>query len=457
MKDKLSYKYILIVISCIALVIIGILLDKSRTVHVFDRNNNEIATIVMKDEEIIYNCSDDLYYYVDVVWNEAVAIIMEEQSITNVEASKYIIKNGLDIYSNFDSVLNDTIYSVFSSNKERITDDFAVAISDVNGNLLACYSYSVNEEKNFVINPTYAASAIKPLSVYGPAIDNGTINWSTMINDSPVTKIQTIAGEEDWPRNVEYYTFNDITTAEALQKSYNTIAVKVLKLYGVSNSCDFIENNYGIDVSVEKQMLESLGEDEVLGNIALGYLRNGVTVKDMSGYYQVFANGGTYTTGHSITSIKNNQKNIYEFSYDAKQVLSKETAYICNRMLSLVTKEGGTAEGITINDVDLCVKTGTSDDFNDNWLVGVTPEYVCAVWYSSTRTDYLNDENFNRDIFSGIMNAVKHDINVRFEIPDNIETKEICKKTGLCATERCKEVFQGYYIKNTDIKECDCR
>ena len=457
MNKKLIKKYIIIALICMLFVIAGVVLDASCTVYVYDRDNSQIAKIIMKDDEIIYECADDNLAYVDVVWDEAVAIVMEQNSLTEADAVKYLINKGVSIYTEFDSDTNNAITKALSDNKDRITDDFAVAISDTKGAMLGCCSYSVDDSRNYVITPTYAASAIKPLSVYGPAIDEGIINWSSLVNDSPVTKIETVSGEEDWPRNVEYYTYEDVTVAEALQKSYNTVAVKVLKTYGVEKSCDYVADNFGIDVNTEKQLLEANGEDEILGNIGLGYLREGVTVKDMSGYYQIFANGGNYSKTHSINKICVDTDVYYQFDNAPKQVMSSEAAYVCNRLLKLVTQAGGTAEGLDIGGADLCVKTGTSDDFNDNWIVGVTPEYVCALWYSSIRTNYEMDENFSREVFTQIMMDVNHDLSIQYHIPEGVVVKDICKSTGLCATDNCDEVFQGYYTCNPSIGECGCK
>ena len=124
----------------------------------------------------------------------------------------------------------------------------------------------------------------------------------------------------------------------------------------MKNSMDFIETNFGIDVSEEQTVLQQKGENEVLGNIALGYLRKGVTVKDMAGYYQVFANGGTYQQASAILRVEKNGTSYMEDASQPVQVFSSDTAYIMNRMLKLVVEEDGTGKNAYVDGYDIYMR-----------------------------------------------------------------------------------------------------
>lgn len=233
-------------------------------------------------------------------------------------------------------------------------------------------------------------------------------------------------------------------------------------------SCDFLEQKLGMDMATERRILQSKGEDEILGDLALGYLKDGVTVKDMAGYYQIFANGGVYTPSHTIRSLWIRDRIYGEADDTEHRVLSTDTAYICNRMMHLVTQEGGTAEGTAVEGLDICGKTGTSENNADNWFIGITPEYVCAVWFSmdeASQYEGMIMDNGNDDIvdeqhrklavhtYADLMKQVPTDSTVSYPTGD-VEIFDVCKETGLRAGNSCTDIWQGYYKRGTQLQEC---
>ncbi len=114
---------------------------------------------------------------------------------------------------------------------------FGAAVTDKEGHLTACYSDTKgNDNYNNVTKPAFAGSTMKPLSVYGLAIEDGTICWSSLYEDSAYG---VVAGDNGLPENgrkMSPFTGKNVTAADALKESNNAVAVKVLKDYGVEKS-----------------------------------------------------------------------------------------------------------------------------------------------------------------------------------------------------------------------------
>lgn len=366
---------VIVAVLCGCIAIVGFILDKRSITHIYDKNGTEIAQMYVENNAYVYVCPDEYRTYLELVTGELEELVIKKESVS--DAKKYLAGHGFEVTVYFDENANHVMKEQHEQMELADINTFASVLCDTNGHVLACYSLG---NKNYTINRTCAASTIKPLSVYGPAIEAQVITPDSTYMDAPVLMV---AGEA-WPKNVEAYTNERKTVSEGLKKSMNTIAIRVLLDFGVEKSMDFISEKFGIDVSEERQVAQEKGEEEVLGNIGLGYLRKGVTVEEMAGYYQVFANGGMYQQPRTITKVTR-RGNVYDEDVDdAIRVFSEQTAYTVNRMLKLVVEKGGTAEDAYVDGYDICGKTGTSEDGSDHWFVGLTPEYVCATWYGKT-------------------------------------------------------------------------
>lgn len=435
----------IVLLLCAGIAVLGFCLDNNSITHIYDTDGTEIARVYVENNSYVYDCLETEDSYIDLVMDELEQII--EQNEHTQDAKSYLTKYGLDVTVYYNEKANQALADAYARGAYEEIPRFASVICDPQGHVLACLSKG---DKNYALNPTYAASAIKPLSVYGPALENDTIHWSSLYQDSALMEVSG----EDWPKNVEPYTNKEKTVAEGLQKSLNTVAVRILQDYGVKNSMDFIEANFGIDVSEEQTVLQQKGENEVLGNIALGYLRKGVTVKDMAGYYQVFANGGTYQQASAILRVEKNGTSYMENASQPVQVFSSDTAYIMNRMLKLVVEEDGTGKNAYVDGYDICGKTGTSEDNEDHWFVGMTPEYICATWYGEDETPEIQKTGVTASYFAEVVKDLPIDPSVSYPVAEDVVTEEVCKKTGKLASKNC-DSFTGYYKKSGPKEACD--
>ncbi len=450
-KKKLIIIFSVIAVFVVALV--GILVAASfggeQNIIIKASDGEEIGSVSWSGFSATITATDEKYTeYVMVAFNHAIDIFEKEKALSETEAEKQLFKNVTEIKTNLDKNTLDEIINGYEKQKLESDTDCYIATTDLHGKLTAVFSN--NTEALGSMSKTYAGSTIKPISVYAPAIEGGKANWSTTFVDSPVTKIQEENGEfSDWPVNSNgRYTEKEMLLTDALAHSTNTIAVKLLQGIGVEKAIDVLENDYGINVDYEKTKIEGTDETEVLGNIALGYLYSGVSAIDMAGYYQPFANGGMYCAPTAVDELLKNGEIVYKSQYEEKRVFSLETSVIMNEMLQLVVKYG-TGEAARIKGQDVGGKTGTTSGNADNWFVGFTPYFTCAVYHS-----FSSEGNQCPEIFKAAFEN-KEAINEAYPESKRITREFYCEESGLLRGNNCVFSSRGYYTVGQQLARCD--
>ena len=320
-------------------------------------------------------------------------------------------------------------------------------VTDLDGQILAAYSTGGDPQTNYALRSTYPCSALKPLSVYAPALDKGRINWTTAFEDSPVKTLTADDGAETpWPANADgQYTGQPMRVCDAIRQSINTVAVRCLQTLTVEESIAFLGDTLGMNLTFEKQMIEQAGGEEIWGNLALGYLYHGLSPVDMAGYYQIFAAGGVYTPPHAILDIRDSSGAVlFESRAEPRQVIGTDTACIMNHLLQLVTAPGGTGAEARLDGVPVAGKTGTSSYNQDNWFVGVTPDYSCAVWHGEPPRSSGEGNRASR-LFHDILSAMSQDIQQDFPDDAGVRQAAYCRETGLLLSAECKQMEVGFF------------
>lgn len=284
-------------------------------------------------------------------------------------------------------------------------------------------------------------STMKPLLVYAPAIQYGLIGAG-----SPVADVKFSVGS--WsPSN---YTETDerglISAREALKDSQNLPA---LRLYAQ------IMNRRPANLLVKNGFTSLDADDYTNYSTAIGALKYGVTVEENTNAYATFANKGKFVDAYMISKIVDNNGHIvYKHKSKTKQVYSKQTAYITTDMLRDVLKQG---TGTTANSnlkfrADFAAKTGTSQQYNDVWLVGYNPDISLGVWmgYDQPKTLYQANGIYGQPstrinlMWARLMNAV-YDTNPKlatangktFKQPSGVVSRTFCGITGHAYTNAC--------------------
>ena len=303
---------------------------------------------------------------------------------------------------------NDT--TVYLCVYEKVRTQASIAVLDYDGNILGIGG-GIGEKKvdlgfNRATSPHQTGSTMKPIGAYALALDYKLINYSSQILDSPyysaedkkVLKDQYIGvmspyseaaqSRSDvwraWPTNYGGAggQGNPMLVYDALQQSYNTVAVWVGDMVGVDYLYNFVHDTLECSyISAENDM--------DLGPLVLGSQSNGLTVVQLAGAYTMF-NTGSYTTPHYYTEVTDYQGNMILDNnkyINTTQAISADTAYIMNRMMwNVLHSSKGTAYGKGPDgEMDSVAKTGTTSNYKDYTFAGLTPYYVTAIWWGCDR------------------------------------------------------------------------
>ena len=248
-----------------------------------------------------------------------------------------------------------------------------VSISAQTGQIKALVGGRGNDEFNRAIMAERSpGSAIKPF-VYVAAIEKG-FTPATIVVDEPLHYIQG-DGSEWSPSNFNRTFLGPLRLREALERSTNTIAVKLTDQVTPEAVISYAKK-MGITSLVESGSRNDRGLA-----LALGGLTRGVTPLQMVEAYSPLANAGVRVTPYFIIEVRDANGMVLESHSPKRQlVLDDKTAYIITDMLKGVIKAPhGTGRSADIGR-PAAGKTGTADSNTDAWFVGYTPDMITAVW-----------------------------------------------------------------------------
>lgn len=433
---------VLVAVMCV-IGISRIPMEQPDCLTVLDSQNKVVAELSSPDA--LYD--DPRWAYLETALNEAARAVAGKYAIPFAEAMDYLFARNCTLKTAFDPMVFDAVEKA----GEKWGNAFPIgcAITDLKGNLVAVYSNA--REENPASLKTSPYSTLKPLSVYAPAVQAGISHWSVRYEDSPYKQLPEESGGGDWPANGSRpYTWEKVFMYQAVKESLNTVAVKSLAHLGVGNSLAFLRGNFPIDLATELMRLETEGEEEIIGSVALGYLQTGVSAVDMAGCYQIFATGGQYTQPAALTGILDAEgEALYVRQIRSYQTVSPETADIVRQMLQGLASEGGMGQGAACQGTEVAGQTGIRDDRSVNWFVGVTPDYSCAVRHGQ------NNENLAPEIFASIMDGLyTGEDRALFENHGQIQKIQYCTQSAMIATEACPARSTGYYAANTSLPLC---
>ncbi len=170
---------------------------------------------------------------------------------------------------------------------------------------------------------------------------------------------------------------------DALAQSINIPAVQALYLAGVQNSLD-LAKTMGIN--------NLAGADQYGLSLVLG--GGEVSLLDITSAYSVFANDGIRNPYNIVLEVKDaNGQTLEAFSPSSTRVLDEEVARKISSILSdnvARTPAYGASSVLYIPNQDVAVKTGTTNDFKDAWIMGYTPNIVVGMWVG-------NNENISME------------------------------------------------------------
>jgi penicillin-binding protein 1A len=395
-----------------------------------------------------------------------------------------IYNGGLHIYTAMDYDMqellediyeHDADYFMLVSNAEQ--PESSMVISDpYTGDVLALVGGRGVKSGNRILNRATQSkrppgSSIKPISVYGPALDMGKITYGTAIDDSPLY----FNGSTAYPKNAPNVYDGMTTVHDAIKVSKNTCAMKALEILGIDNSFEFMHDKLRVESVLDAKETSSgaIVTDKALAPLGLGQLSYGLTVQEITNAYSIFVNDGIFSKSRLWTKVTDSVGNvILDNPIEQEAVISAQSASIMTKMLQDVCNPGGTGSSITLkNTINCAGKTGTTQEDYDRWFVGYTPYYVAGVWFGYDLNQSLSEfwtnpavllwDTVMTKIHQPIIDSANSEGTAlkSFNTAPGVITCTYCKDSGLLMGEACyadprgSRAETGYFTEATKPTE----
>ncbi len=440
-------------------------------------------------------------WYEDAAISEARDLLMKHYGYSSEVASMLVYTGGLKIVLAMDPEIQQILEEYYANDSNFPAADKSIiqpksafiVIDPETGDVRGLVGDRGRKTANRILN--YATqtqrppgSSIKPLSVYAPALEYGLITFGSAIDDTPATfgtetvgpDGRTIYSRPDgYPNNYDK-TYRGLTPVHfAIRHSLNTVAYKVLQKLTLSSSFDFVKNKLHIDSYIDSRELAggTIISDMDYAALGLGQMNYGLTLKEITAAYSIFANNGVYNTPKIVLKIIDREGNvIIDNTGGSEIVISEQNASIMTKMLEEVTHLGTAARLTLKNTVDVAGKTGTTSSDNDRWFVGYTPYYIAGCWFGYEMPKSLDKFSASYSPALKVWDDVMTLLHKRyideaaaggeplkeFKLADGVVTAQYCKDSGKMPAEACyadprgDRIETGYFTVDTMPKEpCD--
>ena len=394
---------------------------------------NYALTIKQTDGSFSYYSHNSMAnWYTKTLGDTSFSLTMtdEDAARSYVEAYKQeLLKEGGEIYA---ETLTFTIQPQISFTVMDQTNGHVKVM--VGGRGDKTLNRSLNRASNDIARQP--GSSIKPLAVYGPALDTGTYSLASAIDDAPYYYSGTDAKLVTNFTKGEYRGL--MTLREALTVSQNVPAVKILSKLTPQVGYNYLEK-FGISTLVSPKNAIN-GAHDVVQSLALGGMTRGVSNIDMCSAYAAIANKGTYTKPIYYTKVLDSEGNIIIDNSvpETHKVLNENSDWLLIQGLRSVATDG-TARTANFSSQPVAGKTGTTQFDSDRWFCGFTPYYTAVIWagYDDNSKELGNVVNHNV-IWRTIMQTIHENLNLptgSYEQPSGIVEAAVCSKSGLLPVE----------------------
>lgn len=347
-----------------------------------------------------------------------------------------IEKGGITVRTTLDLSKQEQAQQIVSNQVNNLaahhaTNGGLVSINPHNGDILSMVgSVDYNQPGYGAVNVTLSqlqpGSSFKPIA-YATAFTKGW-NGATEVDDQPIS-LPNGDGTMYQPVNYDGKFRGPVTLRRALSNSLNIPAVKVLQYAGLHDTIA-MAHNLGIET-------ESLSDESRYG---LSLVLGGGEVRpiDMATVYATFANQGRSVTPRAITSVSDRYGNdvTKPAAKNNQQALDPRIAYMITNILSDTKarqEEFGQNNPLQLSR-PAAAKTGTTNDFRDNWTVGYTPDLVAAVWVGNN--DHSPMSNVDgitgaAPIWHDYMEMASAETPIKeFAVPTGVTTAKVCQTDG---------------------------
>ena len=403
--------------------------------------------------------------HTEALVNQILDQLVNDKDMDREYAKTYLYGGGFTIYSTEKSKIQNSLEKEYKKKtyqvKSRVAKDketkkyvtaqsATVVIDQEKGYVVGCVG-ALGEKEAFGLNRATQSkrqpgSSIKPIGVYGPALQEKIITAASVYDDVPISY-------GSWKPGNAYSGYKGLSNMrQAIRISQNTIAVQVLENLTASKAIKYLK-----DMGVTS--LSETSDNNL--SLALGGVSEGITPLQMAGAYATIANNGEYITPTFYTKMVDTEgKTILEPKQEKNRVFSEQNAYILKELLTEPTKAGGTATNCKISGMETAAKTGTTNSKKDKWLCGFTPYYTAATWYGYDQPERVYTDTYASVIWKNVMSSIHKGLSGKsFKQPGGLTKVAVCKDSGMLASDSCKNdqrgsrVYTEYFVKGTEPKK----
>ncbi len=440
----------------------------------------------------------DMPYFLEYAIDDVVAHFIRQRNLENNATNRNMIESelrtsGYHIYTTVDPTIQqtveDSLYNWDKYPKTSYESDSSVLVQNQDGTYqeliqpqaaAVVYDYHTGQLKAIVggrqepqvkkaLNRAVdsylsVGSSIKPLAVYGPALEKG-MSPASIVYDLPLP-IEGWNTDTGFPSNYGGTFSGVITMREALYRSINNAAANILLSFVT------LDESYG---TIEALGIDTKNVNKDGSGLALG--TSGIRVLDMAVAYGAIANTGTYIEPIAFTQVVDSDGNVLldataSNMQTKRQVFKESTSWLLVDMMEDVVSRG-TGRNARIDDLTVAGKTGTNAGYKGVYFSGFTPYYSAAIWigHDSNKPLYKNATGGSsaaplwQDFMSKIHTA--YDLADKPIISDDpaslgLVRVETCPVSGKLITEAClndgaglEPVVDWMLPENVPTEECD--
>ncbi len=429
--------------------------------------------------------STDLYkypHYVEYAIADVVSTFLQINGLADTAQNRSAMESrlrtgGYSVYLCLDTAIQETVENTLASWTDyprlRDSQDSTYYARNADGTYTAVeqpqaaacvFDYRTGELKAIVGSRTVptarktlnrasdmqmpVGSAIKPLSVYGPALDLGASPASVAYNmPVPIAGWRDSSGRDSWPQNYGGGGYTGPQSfRDALRNSYNTSAADILLTYvGTARSVNYLHLLGIPDRNINPDPF----------GLALG--SSGITPVQLAVAYGTIANKGVYQQPLSFSKILDSDGNVVVDMHQQQerhQAFRPSTAYLLCDMLKAVVKNG-TASKAKIASQVVAGKTGTNSDSKGVTFAGMTGWYSASVWIGHDNYKALNSKATGGKSAAPVWQSFMEKIHKQKELspreiidgrPEDygLVRATTCGVSGQLATDACANDVNGY-------------
>lgn len=425
-------------------------------------SNSDVAICV--DEAAAANAANEMKSYtfnspnVTARYPHWVNFVRAE--LEEVYDAQTIYRSGFIVYTTIDPALQDEAQRLVTEQVALLADKNAhngalVSIRPSTGEILAMVGSpdfnndAISGQVNMADSPTrQPGSSIKPIN-YLAAFEKGwtpaTLIWDVP-SEFPPSGDPNDPREPYRPVNYDGNFHGPVTVRTALANSFNVPAVKTLDFVKIYDDPSTPQRD-GMIAMAEKLGITTFIRPDY--GLALTLGGGDVSLLELTSAFGVIANGGRKVPPVAILRIVDFEGNVvYEYQPpQPEQVLRPEHAFL---MSSILSDNEARAWMFGRNSLlnlpfQVAAKTGTTNDFRDNWTLGYTPDLVTGVWVGNADyTPMVNTTGLTgaAPIWSSFMQhavpIVSNGAPTPFSMPPGVMQRAICSLSGVEASQSCR-------------------